>query len=316
MYPERRQAHFCGDFQQIKIGALLILKRINVKPKTNIGRKLSSNSGASILFALFLFLVCAAIGSVVLTAGTAAAGRMSKTAEMDQRFYAVQSAAQLFKDQLDGQSVGIERTETTEDTVYTDSFKNAEGVAVEQPSTNYTSSSVTSYSVTWSKGGFVTMDQNTSNTLTSKVAINTICDRYDNQNAESAWKWDMPNSGISGPVPISETMEIQLSPTASALEDADIDLSGLPAVTVTYTAAADGSLTFIFSSGNYSVKLNMPAVVTDKTPAIRTSETSDTVYNGSGTQTDPVVIKTVYTTEESRTSVITWSFGSLEVIGK
>lgn len=292
------------------------MKRINVKPKTNIGRKLSSNSGASILFALFLFLVCAAIGSVVLTAGTAAAGRMSKTAEMDQRFYAVQSAAQLFKDQLDGQSVGIVRTETTIDTAYKESYKNAEGVAVEQPSTNssYSSSSNTSYSVAWANGGVVVNDPTTSRTLTSKIAINTICGGYDNANAESAWKWDQLNSGISGPAPISETMEINLSSSAAVTEDTDI--SGLPAVTVTYTAAADGSLTFIFTAENYSVRLSMPASVTDKMPAIRTSETSSTVRDGNGTPEDPVVIETTYTTEESRTSVITWSFGSLEVIGK
>ena len=58
-------------------------------------RKLNSQRGASLTFALLLFLVCAVVGSAVLVAGTAAAGRMSKIAEMDQRYYSVNSAARL-----------------------------------------------------------------------------------------------------------------------------------------------------------------------------------------------------------------------------
>ena len=65
-------------------------------------QKLKSQRGASITFALLLFLVCAVVGSAVLVAGTAAAGRMSKIAEMDQRYYAVNSAARLLVDQVAG----------------------------------------------------------------------------------------------------------------------------------------------------------------------------------------------------------------------
>ena len=51
--------------------------------------KLTSNKGASITYALLLFLVCAVVASIVLTAGTAASGRMSKISEMEQRYYSV-----------------------------------------------------------------------------------------------------------------------------------------------------------------------------------------------------------------------------------
>ena len=64
-------------------------------------QKLKSQTGASITFALLLFLVCAVVGSTVLVAGTAAAGRMSKVAEMDQRYYAVNSAARLLVDLME-----------------------------------------------------------------------------------------------------------------------------------------------------------------------------------------------------------------------
>ena len=72
-----------------------------------IKKKIQSERGASITFALLLFLVCAVLCSVLITAGTAAAGRMSRIAETDQRFYAVTSAAELLKDLLDGKSVTL-----------------------------------------------------------------------------------------------------------------------------------------------------------------------------------------------------------------
>lgn len=67
--------------------------------------KLKSNTGASITFALLLFLVCAVLSSAILVAGTAAAGRMAGLAETDQKYYSVTSAANMIKDLLDDQSV-------------------------------------------------------------------------------------------------------------------------------------------------------------------------------------------------------------------
>ena len=82
--------------------------------------KLRSRRGASITFALLLFLVCAAIGSAVLVAGTAASGRMADTAKMDQRYYAVTSAAELMKDLIDEKTVTIvEVTTSSKTTTYT-----------------------------------------------------------------------------------------------------------------------------------------------------------------------------------------------------
>ncbi len=66
--------------------------------KNRILDKLRSRTGASISFALLLFLVCAVLCSVILTAATTASGRMSNMAETDQRYYAVTSAAELMKD--------------------------------------------------------------------------------------------------------------------------------------------------------------------------------------------------------------------------
>ena len=75
--------------------------------------KLRSEQGASILFALFFFIVCAVIGSIVLTAATAAAGRLSRVKEMDERYYAVNSAAQVLEKEINSAVVYV-RQESAE----------------------------------------------------------------------------------------------------------------------------------------------------------------------------------------------------------
>jgi hypothetical protein len=98
--------------------------------------KIRSRKGASITFALLAFLVCAVVSSVLLAAASASTGRYSGLADMDQRYYAVTSAAQLFCDTLDGQSFTIEQTCTvnkkvTTSYIYADSFFKLVGTSTE-----------------------------------------------------------------------------------------------------------------------------------------------------------------------------------------
>lgn len=67
----------------------------------SIKRKLTSQTGASITYALLLFLVCAVVSSIILAAATAASGRISGSVSSDQRYYSVTSAVQLLKKQID-----------------------------------------------------------------------------------------------------------------------------------------------------------------------------------------------------------------------
>ncbi len=78
-----------------------------------IKNKLHSRTGASVSFALLLFLVCAVLCSVIITASTAASGRMSRISESDQRYYAVTSAAGLLQDLIDGKTVSVVTVTTT-----------------------------------------------------------------------------------------------------------------------------------------------------------------------------------------------------------
>ena len=71
--------------------------------------KLRSQRGASILFALLFFIVCAVIGSMVLAAGAAAAGRLADMEKMDQRYFAVTSAAKVLEHQLNDPSAVVTR---------------------------------------------------------------------------------------------------------------------------------------------------------------------------------------------------------------
>ena len=79
--------------------------------------KIKSRRGASITFALLLFLVCSVLSGIIIVAATTASGRMDQIAESDQRYYAVTSAAELLKDELDGKCVTVEFYEKTETTV-------------------------------------------------------------------------------------------------------------------------------------------------------------------------------------------------------
>ena len=89
--------------------------------KNIIMNKLRSQTGASITFALLIFLVCTVLCSVILTAATASSGRMSGITEADQRYYAVTSAAELLQELIDGKTVSVV---VATETMYTTTYSN------------------------------------------------------------------------------------------------------------------------------------------------------------------------------------------------
>ena len=94
----------------------MLIQRISRKAV----KKLKSDSGTSIVFALILFLICAAVSSVIITAATASAGRLSRLAKTEKKYYSVTSAAAALKNMIEGRQVTVERsvTATTTVTVY------------------------------------------------------------------------------------------------------------------------------------------------------------------------------------------------------
>ena len=101
--------------QYTKTGVILIKER-SVGQLNNLQKKLRSEKGATITFALLLFLVCAVLAVVIIIASTAAAGRMSGLSEADQEYYSVTSASQLLKDSLGDQSITIAEVKDIETT--------------------------------------------------------------------------------------------------------------------------------------------------------------------------------------------------------
>ena len=75
-----------------------------------IRRKLRSDKGASLTFALLIFMVCAVVSSAVIVAATTAAGRMGTMDEMDERYYAVTDACEVLCDIFDGKTVNVTYT--------------------------------------------------------------------------------------------------------------------------------------------------------------------------------------------------------------
>jgi len=65
-----------------------------------IQNKLKSQNGASIFMGLMFLLVCVMVGTVVLVASTAAAGKLAEQQKREQAYLNVSSAAQLIKDRI------------------------------------------------------------------------------------------------------------------------------------------------------------------------------------------------------------------------
>lgn len=79
---------------------------------SEVQQKLKDRSGATLTVALLFFIMCAAAGSVILAAATTSSGRLAEMKASDQNYYAVLSAAQLVRDELNGQTIAVGQTET------------------------------------------------------------------------------------------------------------------------------------------------------------------------------------------------------------
>lgn len=73
------------------------------KVETMIKQKWNSTSGASLLIALFFLLLCAIVGSIILTSASVASGRFANLKEVEQSYYSVSSASKLLKAELEGE---------------------------------------------------------------------------------------------------------------------------------------------------------------------------------------------------------------------
>ncbi len=207
------------------------------------GSKLRSDRGASITMALLFFIVCAVIGSVVLAAGSASAGRMSSMTATDQRYFSVSSAAQLIREQIEGSSVTVVSERTILEEVTREYYLNAEGEA-ETRNTATTVSSDPLYPRFSAQIDGVSISRGSS--LLADAAIDLIFgqDTYD---FASQTAWDHTIGTVSSAV----TKDLVIDPKIGGASDPDL------LVDVHAVLNTDGTMTLSFTNTNGSEKYTL-----------------------------------------------------------
>ncbi len=265
--------------------------------------KLQSQRGAAITFALLIFLVCAVVGSVVLGAGTAAAGRISGLPKSDQRYYSVTSAARLFEEQFAGTNVTVTRTQT-----YT--------VTETTPIKYDTSTGTYSYGTTNKVSGAIIYDDSLAetdpkgNTVPDPTSINDIltyfADLYVNGKGtvrDSTWWERKPN--IDG---LTEA-DLEKKLTASVADNAALN------VEITASLKKNGIIWLEFvnkqadTDTNYRPFTLRMILSADQLNSTLSESSSSAPVVDSGSK---VVTTTV---KDTKTTSITWRVHSLEVLG-
>lgn len=261
--------------------------------KTAVFKKLKSDKGASIMVALLLFLVCAAVGAVILAAATASSGRMSQLSEMDQRYYSVSSAAELLAKKLCGPEVRIERSKKTT-TVSTLSIS---GLTV----TSDTQPAVTTYTTTVN-GNPLSNTTDGLSFLSTRAVLLLYGGNLSASGGNSALNTDAAmNYTFSSADESGGDFSIKHGSTHSDLDVKDIH----------WTMKSDGTLEFkISSDGDQN---NKYTVVLTLLPEI--DEQSVTLDSEPETKQETVggVTKTTTTKETvtTKTSTIKWKVGGI-----
>ena len=300
--------------------------------KRKIHSVLRSRTGASITFALLLFLVCAVVGALVLTAGSAAAGRISNLAQSDQRYYSVTSAADLLAEELSEKTVTItrERVITTEaSTSYKvnlggSSVVSKDGDTVENSSVEYTTTLNGSNTVENScapypipadvsyEGGTLTAESFLDTIAVNLLFNNNVC------NTDEAMNQAMKNGA-------EQSGTLRLIHAGSSGEDSTVGLVDPISMSVEcdYVVQPDGTIILTLTNittdedGNYTKKSGETYTLRMKlSPNINETETesaetlsTDRTYTDSGF-TETVKTKTTLT----KTSVVTWTVSGVEKV--
>ncbi len=276
----------------------------------SILKKLKSNEGASITFALLAFLVCAVISAVLLASALASAGRLSNLAESDQRYYAVTSAAQLFCDELDRQMFTIEREQTSYTTLR-QVFTYIDGAATKTYEATDLADDKDGLDTTWKNvilfpEGSGTVDISAAadlesvmkNSFLAEAAIKHILagrtvdeGTWLLKRGEGEYQWEMLMNAVSG------SISIQIDVSAKMAKNGDIKLTF-----TNHEAAGKNDL--------FSVGVTLSANITDtNSPATVTESQTNYSFTDSGY----TMVRTD-TLEETKTTTIFWTVGDIKKV--
>ncbi len=261
-------------------------------------RKLQSQRGASITFALLIFLVCAVIGSVVLGAGTAAAGRISGLAKSDQRYYSVTSAARLIEEKYDGIEFVIDRYYTYDETVN-------KGAATSTISNQKYTNKATIMRPGAASAETKTLpfsNPSTEQDLFTYFALKYV---YGENSPEGADGWNS-NPGLSNKIEKEMIISVSDSDSGSSSSTGIDTLK----VKVTATLKKNGSIQLDFvnadsdtNSKPFTLRMKLSADIQNSESEISESEAPNATS-----------VKTSW--NKTKATTITWTVNSLEVLGR
>lgn len=298
--------------------------------------KLRSSSGASLLFALLLFLVCITVGSVILTSGTAAAGRASQAASMERNYSAVSSAAELLCSEFEGNTLTVVREKEeethTERELHRDILSEevvSAGSGDPETTVSYRMSvngDPFSKNDTFGKDFFA--DSALALTLgadfAQKVTVTAVSEESGFSKITGIEGYTDFDSIFENPLTAGSGMsvttfgnaEIKRSFILSA-EDAD---AGIPDVQADCVLAPNGTMTITLSGGTgadaYQTVLVLRAVVSDPDKIVRhvpdAVEVSDKIEDKSTSEYDAFIETTTSKTITTRTLSVRWVLESIK----
>ena len=302
-----------------------------VKPvPISIREKLKSRKGASLIFALLAFLVCAVVGTVVISAASASGGRVKDMAAVDQRYYAVMSAAQLFKEELNNQTFTVERVYENKVTTRTRHTKNPDGSVtsgtpeeIPPAGQKYTiKAALPAVAPAEPAQQPVTGTMAGTSLLTDAALHYVLGDSIDNAN------WDVDSANFVLLQQAFNESAHMLQSWNLTVSAAEADGSTVDDLTVRVTAEmkADGSIEFTFvnavlqddltsvaAADPFTVKFTLKASVRDNSGRPDTKVNSVSTVDGSadtGVYTETIE----RTTTKTKTTVITWTASEIKKV--
>ena len=290
--------------------------------KRKINSVLRSQTGASITFALLLFLLCSIIGALVITAGTAAAGRMSHLAEMDQRYYSVSSAARFLADELDGGSVKITRTREiveVRSTPYTVTVQDVGGVSRTVVTAGATATSKSAEFHTRINDGNDENEMQYDDIETKIESYDTsanvgagLPDKMSFLTGRAVWLLfdDYCNTDDAMEESMKHGQERSGKFVLEHIVGDGVDKNALK-IEGAYTVKEDGTLILTLQNANgdpYAMRVTLKATIKESGNEITKESDPERTYDTSGGYTEVVTSTTLVT----KVSEVTWNVSSVE----
>ena len=281
----------------------------------NVLKKLRSSKGASLTFALLAFLICAAVSAVLLAAGMAASGRLSKLTESDRRYYAVTSAAQLFCDSLKGQEFTIIRTQETETDPGVKYYKteagDISGGAVEATyfRTADPKNEIILPPEVLADESFLNKPMRRS-AITNPSFLTAAALQYVYQGSDAEWVDTEPTKASYSWPP----MELTVQPITAA-----VNAPKYLTVTVDAKMEADGTIVLTFKNKEedpFTVQVTMSANIQDNSlePIVNTKY--QTLYEAVAGEDNAYIVRTVTTTTTTKTTIIKWDVADVKKVAE